>query len=319
MAGSAILVGVGAPGALAAGKPAAHAVAAHPADAVHPAGAAGGLAARRAATSRPAAGHVRMSPASLAEAAASCASWASNAGFANNGYLGGSLTTAVAVALAESGCDQAACWDGTTGRSCTQSTEDAGDLVDRGAWQLGNKGSSAVSDSCAYRGQCSADVAYTAFSLYGTYFDWWPRYRSDNYASYLWPAQQAVNALRQGTVTSALIGSCLAYQSDQRGALVKLENCGTGAANQMWTVRGSTLRTESGLCLSATAMHVSAPLEVRTCDLSTLQGWELRSGDTLRNAGSGLCLSIPGSSTVPGLVLDDAPCELAQNQAWFRP
>ncbi len=260
-----------------------------------------------------------MSRASLADAAASCASWASNAGFANNGYLGGSLTTAVAVALAESRCDPTACWDSTRVRACTQSTENAGDSVDRGAWQLSNKGSSAVSDSCAYRGQCSADSAYATFSLYGTYFDWWSRYRSDGYASYLWPAQRAVNALHQGTVTSALIGSCLGYPSDQRGALVELENCGTAAADQMWTVRGSTLRTEGGLCLSATAMHRSAPLAVRTCDQSTLQAWLLRSGDTLRNAGSGLCLNDPGASTSPGLVLDDAPCELAQNQAWFRP
>lgn len=307
MAGSAILAGIGAPAALAAGKPA-HAVppaagAAHAAAVAHAAGAA----------------HARMSPAQLATAAASCASWAADAGFADNGYLNGSLTTAVAVALAESGCATTACWDNTRGRTCTQSTENASDSVNRGAWQLNNVSWPGMSDSCAYRGQCSADYAYTAASLYGTNFASWPRYQSDSYARYLWPAQQAVNALRQGTITSALIGSCVAYPSDRLGALVELANCGTGAADQIWTIRGNTLRTSGGLCLSTTATHRSAPLALHTCDLSTLQEWLGRSGFTLYNPGAGLCMNDPDSLITPGLVLDDSTCALAQNQAWFRP
>ena len=109
-----------------------------------------------------------LSGTALATAAGHCAAWAANAGFANNGYLAGSLTTAVAVALAESGCDPAACFDNTTGENCTPPGPPA-DSVDRGAWQLNSKVPGATSDKCAFNGPCSATAAYRVESQDGTF------------------------------------------------------------------------------------------------------------------------------------------------------
>ena len=79
---------------------------------------------------------VRMSPAEASRAALRCASWASKAGFANNGPSG-HLVVAVAIALAESGCDPQACLNDTTHRECTPSgTRHSHDSIDRGAWQI---------------------------------------------------------------------------------------------------------------------------------------------------------------------------------------
>ena len=61
---------------------------------------------------------IHLTGAALAAAASKCAQWATNAGFSNDGYLAGGLTTAVAVALAESGCSPAACFDDTRHEQC---------------------------------------------------------------------------------------------------------------------------------------------------------------------------------------------------------
>src|ERR1700733_8315388 len=58
--------------------------------------------------SQPATGlTVHIARAALATAAGRCARWAANAGFSNDGYLAGGLVTAVAGALAGSGCPPA--------------------------------------------------------------------------------------------------------------------------------------------------------------------------------------------------------------------
>jgi hypothetical protein len=98
---------------------------------------------------------VTLSGAALAAAANRCAAWAAAGGFPNDGYLAGSLTTAVAIALAESGCDPSACHDNTTGKACVKPVP-PGDNIDRGAWQLNNKVPGATSDQCAFNGPCSA-------------------------------------------------------------------------------------------------------------------------------------------------------------------
>jgi hypothetical protein len=267
----------------------------------------------------PARVRVRLSSAELAAAARRCATWASEAGFANNGFQGGSLTTAVAVALAESGCDPAACYDEATGRACTRAdARGSGDSVDRGAWQLNSQAWPHVSASCAYDGRCGARIAYRRVSEYGSYFGPWRAYTTDRFAHYLWAAQRAVSGLRRGTLTSALLGSCAAHPADSRGARVRLANCGSGAADQLWTTSGSTLRSGAGFCLSATAPG-TGPVTLQSCTGSRLQDWRRRAGATLYNPGVGLCLTNPGSSLRPGHGLTTGTCRERQDTAWFRP
>jgi hypothetical protein len=263
--------------------------------------------------------HIRMSPAQLSDAATRCARWASQAGFADNGYLGGSLTTAVAVALAESGCNPAACYNDTTKQECTPAgTRGSHDSIDRGVWQLNSHAWRDVSDSCAYRGLCNARVAYRQVSAFGSYFGPWTTYLTDHFARFLWAAQQGVSAIRRGTLTSAMIGSCAAYAADRPGAPVRLASCGSGATDQQWTMSGGRLRTGRGLCLAAGSAG-PGPVSVRRCSGSRLQQWQQRGGSTLFNSGARLCLTGPGAAVRPGPALVDQPCGRRQDQGWFRP
>ncbi len=265
---------------------------------------------------------VHLTGPALTAAANRCTAWAADAGFANNGYMSGGLTIAVAVALAESGCNPAACYDNTTKTSCTQRTENAKDSLDRGAWQLNNQQLDAVPDSCAYSGPCSATAAYYPVSQDGTYFTRWVRYSTDNYAGYLWAAQQAVNALHQGTVASAVTGSCLGFPVDRRGAKVKLANCGS-KTGQVWRLAGSTLRTPANLCVAATSRSRSAPVELTKCTGSSLQAWSARPGAQLYNTGAHRCLDDPvliaKGGDKPGVVLVTASCNGSQGDGWFKP
>jgi hypothetical protein len=258
-----------------------------------------------------------LSGTALVTAAGHCAAWAANAGFANNGYLAGSLTTAVAVALAESGCDPAACFDNTTGKNCTPPGPPA-DSVDRGAWQLNSKVPGATSDKCAFNGPCSATAAYRVESQDGTFFAAWVRYQTDDYAGFLPAAQAAVNALRAGTVTSGEIGSCLGYPRDRANAKVILQNCGSAAADQIWRVSGGVIRTGGGLCLTAGSRHPAAVLLGR-CGRSPLQRWLAHGDDSLYSQGARRCLTDPRGADKPGAVIGLAGCTGARDQTWWLP
>jgi hypothetical protein len=289
-------------------------------------------AAGHARTPRPAAhtstpGHdpglrVHLTGPALTAAANQCAAWATDAGFPNNGYMSGGLTIAVAVALAESGCNPAACYDNTISASCTQKTENSKDSLDRGAWQLNNAAAGAAPDSCAYSGPCSATAAYYPVSQDGTYFARWVRYSTDTYAGSLWAAQQAVNALRRGTVASTVTGSCLGFPADRRGARVKLANCGS-KTGQIWRLAGSTLRTPANLCAAATSRSRTAPIELAKCTGSSLQAWAARPGAQLYNTGAHRCLDDPvliaKGGDKPGVVLVAASCNGSQGEGWFKP
>ena len=274
--------------------------------------------ASRTGASRTGGWRVRLSPAELASAAGRCAAWAADAGFANNGYLAGSLTTAVAVALAESGCDPSACFDNTTKSSCTPPGP-AADSVDRGAWQLNSKVPGAASDKCAFSGPCAARAAYGNESQDGTFFAAWVRYQTDFFAGFLPAAQTAVNALRAGTVTSGINGSCLGYPKDKVNAGAILENCGSGAADQIWKISGSTLRTSRGLCLAARSASRPGPAVLRRCTKSSLQSWQSRGHAALRDAGARRCLNDPGGADKPGAKIGVARCTGARDQTWYRP
>jgi hypothetical protein len=266
----------------------------------------------------PAALPIRLSPAQVSAAAGRCAAWASRAGFANNGYVGGSLTTAIAVAIGESGCNPAACYDDTTGQECTPaSTSGSHDSIDRGVWQINGRAWPHVSNSCAFRGLCNAKVAYGQVSADGSFFGPWTVYLTDHYAQFVWAAQQAVNALRGGTITSGLLGSCAA-DADSPGSQVRLATCGSGSASQQWMTSATTLRTTGGLCLTA-ALPAGTPVTVQRCAGRRVQAWERGPGSELRNAATGLCLADAGSSRAPGHLLTGQPCARRQGQAWFRP
>jgi hypothetical protein len=261
---------------------------------------------------------IDLSPAQATSAARRCASWASATGFANNGRRG-HLVIAVAIALAESGCSTSACYNDTIGRECTRSgTRDSRDSIDRGAWQINSHYWKNVSDGCAYQGLCSARTAYRLVSEYGTYFKPWTTYLTGAYQRYLPAARAAVNALSTGTLTTALIGSCAAYPSDYRRAKVRLANCGSATADQMWTRSFAKLRTRGGLCLGA-KLRRSGPVTVQRCSGRYRQQWWIRPGFSLYNRGARKCLTDPGGSVRPGHALSVGACVRLRGKTWYRP
>jgi hypothetical protein len=261
---------------------------------------------------------VHLTGAALASAAGRCASWAADAGFSNDGYVAGGLTTAVAIALAESGCTPGACFDNTRHLPCSPGSVRRADSVDRGPWQINSKAWPSVSNRCAFSGPCAAAAAYGLVSAVGTFFAPWTQYSVDAYARFLWPAQQAVNRLRAGTVTSALAGSCLGYPHDRPGAVALLENCGWRAA-EIWRRVGTTLHTAAGLCLSATSYRVAAVVRLSRClRHSGLQQWHSTRLAQLYNPGSHRCLSDPSGGDTSGLMLTAAPCSTSRQETWFR-
>jgi Ricin-type beta-trefoil lectin domain/Lysozyme like domain len=284
-----------------------------------PASATGEVAAQPPASRPPAGLTVQLTGVALASAASRCAQWATNSGFSNDGYLSGGLVTAVAVALAESGCSAGACFDDTRHRACSRFHLRRRDSIDRGAWQLNSKAWPSVSDRCAFSGPCAAAAAYATISAVGTFFARWTQYATDAYAHYLWPAQRAVSGLRHGTVTSALAGSCLGYPRDRRGVAARLENCGS-AAGQTWHLIGSALHTPRGLCLSATATRRAAVVRLARCSRrSRLQQWRPTARHQLYNTASHRCLNDPGGGDKPGLLLTTSACRITRPETWFRP
>jgi hypothetical protein len=261
---------------------------------------------------------VHLTGAALATAAGRCAVWASDAGFSNDGYDSGGLTIAVAVALAESGCTLAACFDNSRHRSCSPGSVRKADSVDRGPWQINSKAWPQVSNRCAFSGPCAAKEAYSLVSAVGTFFAPWTEYSLDNYAPFLWAAQQAVNRLHSGTVTSARAGSCLGYPHDRPGALAQLENCGWRAA-EIWKTVGTALHTARGLCLSATSYRVSAVVRLARCKpRSRLQVWHSTRFSQLYNPASHRCLADPSGGDTSGLELTAAACSAIRPETWFR-
>lgn len=261
---------------------------------------------------------IHLGRAALASAARRCARWATNAGFSNDGYLAGGLVTAVAVALAESGCNPGACFDDTRHRSCSRFSERRRDSVDRGAWQLNSKSWRSISNRCAFSGQCAANAAYAKPSAVGTFFARWTQYSTDAFAHYLWAAERAVSRLRQGTVASALAGSCLGYPRDRPGVVARLVNCGS-RAGQLWRLVGSALHTMRGLCLTATARHRSAIVRLARCRRSRMQAWRTTRLAQLYNPGARRCLDDRSGGDKPGLILTASACSTTRQETWFRP
>jgi len=260
-----------------------------------------------------------------AKATATCAAYAARAGWPDNGYYGGDLVTAATICVAESGgnpllyvCDKNGVPDGqgnyVPGKkvSCPTGTTS----YDRGLWQLNSVAAAAVGDSCAFNPVCNAGQAYL-YSGRGTDFAPWSSYDQDTYVGhqFLDLVQGVVSKLSVGTVTSALLGECLAAGSS---AKVVVANCGSGAASQQWLVADGKLKSGSGCAAIISAAKNSGVTLVR-CARRSAQDWTAFGRDELRNAADGECLSDPGGSLAAGTPVKMAACTDAKAQTWWLP
>lgn len=106
------------------------------------------------------------------------------------GWSGNTLVTAVAIALAESGCTaNAQGWNGPTS-GCPNGS------VDRGAWQINSCYHAEVSDACAYDLYCNARAAHTIWGYSG--WGAWSTYNNGAYLNYWSEAQAGVSAIGGG-------------------------------------------------------------------------------------------------------------------------
>lgn len=114
-----------------------------------------------------------------------CAEVGRNAGW---DVASGELTTAVAIAMAESSCNPGAV-----------NTANRNGSTDRGLWQI-NSVHTWVSPQCAMDAQCNANAAYK-ISSGGASWRPWTVYRTARYQAFLQSAREAV--ARLGTVPAA--------------------------------------------------------------------------------------------------------------------
>jgi hypothetical protein len=255
----------------------------------------------------------RLNAAQAVSAAQTCAAHAAAAGWANNG----SLVTASAVCVGESGGQQAAYFCDATGQDGAYPPVTCPGIYDRGLWQLDSAGQSGTSDACAFEAQCNADVAY-AVSSRGTDFTPWAVYTSGDYSSYVSAAAEAVNGLRSGTVASGALGACLARVRYAENAPVVVGRCGTGVRQQQWNVAGAAIRAGQ-ICVAVASDAAYANVRLRWCDGLTWQEWTPSGTGQLRNARSGGCLRDPGGSLAPGTQVTVAPCAAGPTDMWWRP
>ena len=252
-----------------------------------------------------------LNAAQVAAAAQTCTSYAAAAGWANNG----SLVTASAVCMAESGGQVSVYYCHATGHDGAYPPVACAGIYDRGLWQLDSAGQSGTADACAFTPQCNANVAY-AVSGRGTNFAAWSVYANGGYARYVGDAQEAVSALVSGTVASGVLGVCLARRQYAGNAPVVTGSCGTGVRQQQWSILGGTIR-RGQLCAAPASTAANAIVWLRWCDGLTWQQWTQSPTGQLRNTLTGECLSDPGGSRVPGTRVTVAPCAADPTLTWW--
>lgn len=252
-----------------------------------------------------------LNAAQVAAAAQTCSSYAAAAGWANNG----SLVTASAVCMAESGGQASVYYCHATGRDGAYPPVACAGVYDRGLWQLDSAGQSGTTDACAFTPQCSANVAY-AVSGRGTNFAAWSVYANGGYARYVGDAQKAATALASGTVASGILGVCLARRQYAGNAPVVTGSCGTGVRQQQWSTLGGTIR-RGQLCAAPASTAANAIVWLRWCDGLTWQQWTQSPTGQLRNTLTGECLSDPGGNRVPGTQVTVAPCAADPTLTWW--
>jgi hypothetical protein len=126
---------------------------------------------------------VRATPAEMAAGSIQlCAQVGYQAGFRDN-----ALVTAIAVAMAESGCDPNA------------KNINGNGSEDRGLWQINNTAHPNISDACAFDALCNAQAAYS-ISNGGANWTPWSTYNSGAYKKFLDQAQAAAAAVSSPTM-----------------------------------------------------------------------------------------------------------------------
>jgi hypothetical protein len=267
----------------------------------------------------------RLTAAAAGKAVATCVRYATRAGWPNNGYFGGDLVTAATICVAESRGDPhlIVCDDqngNITGHGdwpTFKCPEPQTVSWDRGLWQLNNVNANKTNDKCAYNPACNAGNAYL-YSGRGISFAPWSSYDQQTYAHYLDLVQAEVTKQAYGTVTSALLGECLAQSKELAGAKVEIVNCGSGASNQQWWISGGKLRSGSR-CAAIAQVRGKPGVVLRRCGRKKTQDWSVVGRYELRNAADHKCLTDPRSSLKAGTQVDVTTCVNAKNQTWWLP
>lgn len=109
----------------------------------------------------------------------------------HQGFPTSDLVTAVAVAMAESGCNPAVANQNGPTSGCPNGS------TDRGLWQINNCYHPNVTNPCAYAVECNGYWAYQ-LSSGGTNWTPWSTYNSGAYKSYITEATNALNELPGG-------------------------------------------------------------------------------------------------------------------------
>lgn len=273
----------------------------------------------------PTAAQGRLSPVATGKAVSTCAFYAAKAGWPNNGYFGGDLVTAATICVAESrGDPHLIVCDGKNNSITGQGDwpkftcpEPQTISFDRGLWQLNSVHAAEVSNKCAFDPVCNAGQAYL-HSGRGISFAPWSSYDQQTYKVYLDLVQAAVTKLAHGTVTSALLGECLAQSGPVAGAKVDVVNCGSGAASQQWFTSGGKLRSGSR-CAAIGSSGRNPGVVLRRCAKTKAQDWAVSGRYELRNAADRKCLTDPGSSLTAGTQVNVTTCANAKNQTWWLP
>ena len=270
--------------------------------------------------------HGHLSLAATGRAVKTCVYYATRVGWADNGYYAGDLVTAATICVSESAgdpdlivCDNKA--GEVTGQgnypkfSCPEGTVS----YDRGLWQLNTVGAKGASNTCAFNPVCNAGFAYEA-SVLGISFAPWSSYDQGVYANdhHLDLVQAAVTTQATGTVTSALLGECLAQSRPAIGTAVVVVNCGSGTTSQLWSVADGKLRSGSS-CAAVVSAGGKPGVVLARCGRQKTQDWAAFGRDELRNSADGKCLTDPNSSLTAGTQVTVTSCGDAKDQTWWVP
>ena len=196
-----------------------------------------------------------------ASTAATCAMAAYKAGFPMNGFTDTergyyrTIVVAVAIGMAESGCDPAA-------------LNGSGSCASRGVWQIEQCWWPRVTETCLGNAQCNGDAAWNYVYRSGDTFCWWQTYDpscgsgyNGAWVNYISAAQAAVGGL-QVTLGDAGTGMCLAADASDAvsGGIIWQYRCDPANIYEQWYVQqGSAalnpiLRNAgTGMCLDAKA------------------------------------------------------------------
>jgi hypothetical protein len=257
-----------------------------------------------------------LTRAQASAAAQTCVRFGTAAGWANNAQ-NGSLVTASAICVAESGGQPTVYYCNTSGHDGYYPPVTCSGAYDRGLWQIDNQAWTSISDACAFSSRCNADGAYV-ISRGGQSFTPWATYTSGAYSNYLADAQAAVGSLHVGTIPAGIPGVCLSRVKYAQGANAVTAACGSGTRRQQWGISGQAIQ-DGRYCLAVASAARNARVVLSTCNSSSAQQWAAQGNGELRNAESGRCLRDPGASTTVGTPVDVGSCTVAVSRLWWLP